>query len=48
MPNYKELYFQSQAALADAIDTLDKLREQLIRCMQQCEEEATSGENSEK
>lgn len=38
MPNYKELYFKSQAALADAVETLDKLREQLCSCMVQCEE----------
>lgn len=45
MPNYKELCFKSQAALADAIEALEALQKELIACMKECEEAVISDES---
>ena len=42
MPDYKELFYKSQAAIADTIEKLDLLSAQLKVFMQDCEEEAVS------
>lgn len=47
MPDYKELYYRSQAALADAVEILDKLKEQLRWCMMDCEERVLSEESED-
>ncbi len=48
MQNYKQLFYQSQAALADAIKNLEKLTQELKECMQACEETViTEDENSQ-
>ncbi len=38
MPNYKSLFYQSQRALADAIDALEALQAQLKQAMAEAEE----------
>ncbi len=38
MPDYKELFYKSQAALADAIEAIEQLTDQLRDCMEECEE----------
>ncbi len=47
MPNYRELYFKSQAALADAIEALENLQKELIDCMNECEEAVISDESED-
>lgn len=47
MPNYKELYFKSQAALADAIAALESVQKELIACMNECEETVISDESED-
>lgn len=47
MPDYKELYYKSQAALADVMETLDNLKEQLRWCMMDCEECVISEKSEE-
>ena len=42
MPDYKELFYKSQAAIADTIEKLDLLSAQLKVFMQDCEEKAVS------
>ncbi len=46
MENYKQLYFQSQAALANAIETLEKLTEELRWCMNSCEDAVITAEEA--
>lgn len=42
MTDYKELFYQSQAEIAKTIEQLDKIKSDLIKCMQTCEEKVTS------
>lgn len=46
MPDYKELFYKSQAAIADTLDILDEIRTSLIECMQECEDEVISDVDS--
>lgn len=45
MTTYKELFYNSQAEIANAIDNLENILESLKRCMQECEDEAIPEEN---
>ena len=45
MTSYKELFIKSQAMIADIIDKLEIISEELKKCMQECENEVISGEN---
>ncbi len=47
MSNYEELFYQSQAALADAIDALEKVTAHLKECMINSEETVISDTNSQ-
>lgn len=38
MPDYKALFYKSQAEIADTIEQLEELTQKLIKCMQYCEE----------
>lgn len=46
MPDHKELFYKSQAAIADTLDILDEIRASLIEFMQECEEEVISDDDS--
>ncbi len=37
MPDYKSLFYKSQAELADSIEILEALSLKLIKCLQYCE-----------
>ncbi|HEZ7986675.1 MAG TPA: hypothetical protein RWO09_07045 [Ruminococcus sp.] len=45
MLSYKELFFKSQAIIADTIESLEIIIEKLKKCMQECEDEVISEEN---
>ncbi len=38
MPDYKSLFYKSQAEIADSIEILEALSLKLIKCMQYCED----------
>ena len=48
MPNYKELFYQSQVNLADIIDELEKLTEKVKDAMLDAEEKVISDDEEEK
>lgn len=41
MPDYKELFYKSQAEIADTVEMLEAMTQKLIACMQYCEERVT-------
>ena len=45
MKDYKELFYRSQATIADAIENLENISEQLKKCMQDCENDIISENN---
>jgi hypothetical protein len=45
MPDYKELFYISQKAINDTIDTIEEIKAFLIKCMQECEDEIVSDDN---
>ncbi len=45
MLGYKELFLKSQAIIADAIENLEVISEELKKCMSNCEEDLISNEN---
>ncbi len=45
MSNYKKLFYESQAVVADTIEKLEFIINELKRHMQDCEEEVISEEN---
>ncbi len=47
MLNYKELYYQSQAALANALETLEKVTNDLRWLIQSSEEAVIDDEEEE-
>lgn len=46
MPDYKELFYKSQASIEDTLDILDEIRASLIEFMQECEEKVISDDDS--
>ena len=47
MDKYKELFYKSQAGMADAIDNLEEILYELKVCMIECEEQVISDNNTE-
>ncbi len=47
MPDYKELYYQSQAELADAIELLQNVIRKLAIRMQYCEDRILDGDEED-
>lgn len=47
MPDYKDLFYKSQAEIADAIEMLDAMKQQLLECMQYCEDGILDDEDGE-
>lgn len=45
MSSYKELFLKSQAIIADAIENLEIISDELKKYMQKCEDEIISEEN---
>lgn len=45
MSSYKELFLKSQGVIADTIENLEIILEELKKCMQDCEDDVISGEN---
>lgn len=45
MTSYKELFLKSQAIIANTIENLEIISDELKKCMQDCEEEVISVEN---
>lgn len=43
---YRELFYKSQAAIADTIESLENLSEQLKKIMNECEDEIISDNNN--
>lgn len=44
---YKELFYKSQASIADAIDELEDTLEKLKKCMLECEKDIISEKNND-
>ena len=47
MADYKELFYKSQTVIADSIDIMNELKESLIACMQELEQEAAADEETD-
>lgn len=39
MSTYKELFYKSQAEIANAIDSIEEILSNLKRCMKECEDD---------
>ena len=47
MPDYKQLFYRSQAEIADIIEQLSQLEERLKEHMLECEEKVVGDENND-
>ena len=45
MVDYKELFYRSQAVIADTIEKFELISDELKKCMQDCEEKIISEDN---
>ena len=48
MPDYRKLYYSSQAQLAEAIETLENLKQKLILFTQECERKVIETDDNDK
>ena len=46
MPDYKQLFYKSQAEIADIIEQLSQLEDRLKKHMTECEEKVIDSENN--